>query len=65
MDKLKEVMPKVFVNGASLLLIGLAASIAANIPGLESSGIMLGVVGGAYGFEKVKSLVSKLPGLKK
>jgi len=65
MDKLKVVMPRVFIVGASLMLIGIAASIVASISIFEGSGVLLGVVGGAFGYEKVKELISKLPGLKK
>jgi len=64
MDKFKQIMPKVFVNVASLLLIGLAASLLALIPALKGAELMFGIVGAAYGFEKVKELVGKLPGLK-
>jgi len=65
MDKLKEVMPMVFVNVASVLVIGLAAALVAQLPFLRGSEVILGVVGGAFGFERMKAQISKLPGVKK
>ena len=63
MDKLKQVMPVVFINVASLLLLGLVVVAVASLPFLKGSELILGVIAGAYGFDRVKALVSKLPGL--
>lgn len=64
METLKKVMPKVFVNVASILLLGLAVVALVHIPVLAGTELLLGLLAGAYGFDKTKQLVSKLPGLK-
>ena len=63
MDKLHKVMPKVFVVTATLLLLGLAASITASLLGSDA-GILLGVVAGSFGYGPLKAKVSELPGIK-
>lgn len=62
---MKEKMALVFLHVASVLLLTLAASVVASFHVMSGTEALLGVVAGSYAFEKVKELVSKLPGLKK
>ena len=64
MDKLKVIMPKVFVELSTLLLLTLAVSLLAEISILEQHGILLGVIAGSLGYSKLKSKISQLPGLR-
>ncbi len=57
-------MKKVFIHGGALLLTALVATLLAHIPVLNGAGLMIGVVGGAYGTVKLRELISKLPGVK-
>jgi hypothetical protein len=63
MDKLKEIMPKIFVDLAALLVLGLAVSLLTMIPALAGHGIMMGVVAGAFGYDRLRDQIRKLPGL--
>ncbi len=57
-------MKKVFIHGGALLLTALGAILLTHIPALNGAGVMIGVVGGAYGTAKLRELISKLPGVK-
>lgn len=61
---MKEKGKIVFINAASIMSIAMVAAVISQVPFLKGTELMLGVVLTAFGFEKVKSLVSKLPGLK-
>lgn len=64
MDKLKVIMPKVFVEVVTVLLLVLAVTLLTQIPMLADHGILLGVLAGAEGHDKLRDLVKKLPGVR-
>lgn len=60
----KQLVKKLFRHTVSILSIGVVSALLSEVPFLEGTELILGVLIGSYGFKHVYRLTGKLRGLK-